>query len=307
MVAAADGSPTPESRQQCSRRTVILGAGGVLLLLAASLVGALLSRTPEARPPKQAPAYDSVTIVDALMVANQMQTPQTGAEVSTTSSNSPGPAPATPPPSAQAPPLGDGSGSPFAAIQSLFVAGANWTGLSIAQQRVSQPGPDGIPAGSVVTQAWKQLAGAGPAGGAAGRSVICYPTTGRELENMVGPQSPCNVLVLRNVPDDEYVIRRTLNVSTAKVLIGSPVAMPVLNCSRGLERLWDSKWLVLVTDLVLGWARHHTSQTSNPTLKPASSSSPLRPQSKLAAVWTPASSPWCAASDGAQGLTTRFA
>lgn len=285
MVDSAD-TPAPEHARH--RRAPILLVGVGALLLTAALVGGILGTKPRQRRGDKgpAPSLNSVQIVEALMLANQMELSGTAARATAAPSS------AVPVQTQRSQP-GEGGTStesgPLASIKSFL----SWPK---AQQVVNKPAPEGMPADAVITEGWKQLVAAGGDRGPGGRGVICYPTNGTEIEHMVGRQSPCNVLVLRAGPDREYRIGRTLNVSTPKVLVGNPVNMPVLNCSGGLERLWDSKYtdagVYGGTDLARIWLRF---------------SIPFSPnyQSNPAAAWTRASLPWCVASAAERGQKTR--
>lgn len=256
-VEALSTAPAPSgdrpAAQRRDTRARLLGMVTFVLVVAACIMGGLMGSGRLSGGARRKPApvpFDSADIIDALMVGNEMRrnanetTPAGSASSSARSSSSSATAAATtivtPSTAANATTKGSAPSSsltnPIDAIKAMFGGGGSTAGARpMAAQLVTQPTADGIPAGAVITQSWKQLEGSG-------RSVICYPNDGMDVEHMIGADSPCNVLVLRNGPEKEYMVSKTLNVSTPKVILGQPAIMPVLNCTRPLERLFDGEW-----------------------------------------------------------------
>lgn len=245
-AAAASGAQAPAQRRNV--RALWLGVGIFLVVVAASLVGGLagtgrLSGGARCKPTPAPAPFDAAGIIDALLVGNEMRrnanaTTPTGGTSTNSSNSTAAPTISTTISTSSAPSVTN----PIDALKVLFGGGSSGsTGARpMPVQLVTEPTADGIPAGAIITQSWKQLEGNG-------RSVICYPKNGTDVEHMIRADSPCNVLVLRNGPEKEYMIRHTLNVSTPKVILGQPVLMPVLNCSQGLERLFDGE------SVAVGW------------------------------------------------------
>ena len=89
-----------------------------------------------------------------------------------------------------------------------------------------------VPASALITTAaWKQL-------GAAGNAAICTPKDGVELVQMAS-HSGCTVIILTRGRGQAYNIRQQMNITDTKVIIGNPLAMPVLNATNKIERLFD--------------------------------------------------------------------
>jgi hypothetical protein len=73
-----------------------------------------------------------------------------------------------------------------------------------------------------------------------GTSAVCYPKNGYEVVKMVnGSSSPCRVIVLTRPFTYGYKIERQINVTQPKIIVGNPMAMPMLNCSKKIERCFD--------------------------------------------------------------------
>lgn len=245
MIAGTSTAPAnaPPLARRTNKRTLLLAVGGVLLIAAAGLIGGLVSSnaaSKKSKPALVAGDFDAASIIDALMVANDIAVPSpvvvmpaaaaAGAAVTNATTRIAETPAATPMPTVT---------TALDAVKAMFGGGGS-AARPVPAQLVTAPTAEGIPAGAVITQSWKQLA-AGGTSGFGGQSIICFPADGKELEHMTGAESPCNVLVLRNGPEKEYMISRTLNVSTPKVIIGTPVMMPVINGTRGLERLFDGE------------------------------------------------------------------
>lgn len=250
---ALSTAPAPSgdrpSVQRHGRWARLLGMGTCVLVVAACVVGGLTGSGPISggarSKPAPAPApFDSAGIIDALMVGNEMRRNANETTPAGSTSNSSSAAAVTtvsPPTTANSMTKGSAPApsvtNPIDALKAMFGGGGGGSKAGarpMPAQLVTQPTAEGIPAGAVITQSWKQLEGGG-------RSIICYPKNGTDVEHMIGADSPCNVLVLRNGPEKEYMVSRTLNVSTPKVIIGQPAIMPVLNCTQGLERLFDGE------------------------------------------------------------------
>lgn len=74
----------------------------------------------------------------------------------------------------------------------------------------------------------------------AGTSAVCYPKNGYEVVKMVnGSASPCRVIVLTKPFTTGYKIERQINVTQPKIIVGNPIAMPMLNCSKKIERCFE--------------------------------------------------------------------
>lgn len=127
--------------------------------------------------------------------------------------------------------------------------------------------PLDILSGNVTVQpSWAALSPTGAMGardkqGAA--SSVCYPTTGRELEDMASSSTTCPIIVLANSRDEPYITRRIINVTSAKVIVGNPFTLPIIRpfvpsvasadltgsdplrsfaALWGPERVFDGKW-----------------------------------------------------------------
>ena len=253
LSTAPAPSGDPAAAQRRDTRARLLGMVTFVLVVAACIVGGLMGSGRLSGGARREPApapFDAADIIDALMVGNEMRRNANETTPAGSASSSSSAAATTnivsPAPAANGTTKGSAPSSlvtnPIEAIKAMFGGGSTAGARPMAAQLVTQPTADGIPAGAVITQSWKQLEGSG-------RSVICYPKNGTDVEHMIGADSPCNVLVLRNGPEKEYMVSRTLNVSTPKVILGQPAIMPVLNCTRGLERLFDGEsaggWVVL--------------------------------------------------------------
>lgn len=78
-----------------------------------------------------------------------------------------------------------------------------------------------------------------------GTSAVCYPKNGYEVVKMVnGSSSPCRVIVLTRPFTYGYKIERQINVTQPKIIVGNPVAMPMLNCSKKIERCFEGAWRI---------------------------------------------------------------
>lgn len=74
----------------------------------------------------------------------------------------------------------------------------------------------------------------------AGTSAVCYPKNGYEVVKMVnGSASPCRVIVLTRPFTYGYKIERQINVTQPKIIVGNPIALPMLNCSKKIERCFE--------------------------------------------------------------------
>ncbi len=73
-----------------------------------------------------------------------------------------------------------------------------------------------------------------------GTGAVCYPKNGYEIVKMVnGSSSPCRVIVLTRPFTYGYMIERQINVTQPKIIVGNPLAMPMINCTRSIERCFD--------------------------------------------------------------------
>lgn len=120
---------------------------------------------------------------------------------------------------------------------------ANTTGVTL----------DSLPSDAVTIPSWRAVEdsknGAKPGttsksdpekDASAGTTAVCYPKNGYEVVKMVnGSASPCRVIVLTRPFTYGYKIERQINVTQPKILVGNPIALPMINCSRKIERCFE--------------------------------------------------------------------
>ncbi len=88
-----------------------------------------------------------------------------------------------------------------------------------------------VPDGAVpVRNGWRGIGGS--------NAVICYPINGTEVVDMTDGKSPCTVIMLTRSGTDPYNIRKIMNITTTKILVGNPIDMPALNATNKIERLF---------------------------------------------------------------------
>lgn len=70
------------------------------------------------------------------------------------------------------------------------------------------------------------------AAAAAEGSVVCSPRDGRELQAMVAASDSCTVIVLTRPRDQPYIVTRMMNVTSAKVIVGNPLTLPIIRAEE---------------------------------------------------------------------------
>ena len=257
-MTTAAGAPAPAQGRK--RWALLLGVGAVLVT-GAVLAGVLGSRAQKIkRRPIQVeevtyhmvtegllPA-STVSLADTLNQIKQQQ--QTGLAARGSSSNGSAatvtPVAATKAPTAAA--VAAPTPSAFNKIVEMFTGGSSSSaggGSTDASAMV-------LPEGAVVAPSWKQIdnankqynmLGGGLGAAAANGRVLCYPKTGQDVIEMASMEHPsaCDVLVFTNDQFTPYQIDHTLNISRPLLFLGNPLRSPMLNSTKKIERLVDSK------------------------------------------------------------------
>ena len=250
-MTTAAGAPAPAQGRK--RWALLLGVGAVLVT-GAVLAGVLGSRAQKIkRRPIQVeevtyhmvtegllPA-STVSLADTLnQIKQQRQSQQNVSGAATTTV-----APVAPAATTKAPTASSGGNSFFSMLTGGGSSSSAGGGSTDASAMV-------LPEGAVVAPSWKQIdnankqynmLGGGLGAAAANGRVLCYPKTGQDVIEMASMEHPsaCDVLVFTNDQFTPYQIDHTLNISRPLLFLGNPLRSPMLNSTKKIERLVDSK------------------------------------------------------------------
>jgi hypothetical protein len=245
-MASTTTAASGDAAKASSRKRWVLSALalGSVLVTGAVVGGVLGSRATKAkRRPIQVEEVTYTMVTEGLLPAATVSLSDTLAGLkqqngSATSSGS-GSTTTVTPVTATPAPTASTAASGFNKFIDMLTGGGSSSGSSNDASAVV------LPEGAVMAPSWKQFnsaVGGLPLAQAAGR-VLCYPKTGQDVLEMASMehQSGCDALVFTNDQFTPYQIEKTINISRPILFLGNPLRSPMLNSTKKIERLIDSR------------------------------------------------------------------
>ncbi len=240
--APAEAAATDKQPSRPTKRTVIVALVAGVLVVGAIFGGVFGARAAEKkkRVPIPVEAVTYAMIAEGFANAAVVPVPNT-LTTNTGASSFPATEAATETTTADKAP----AGNPIQGTPSVL-SWDYWFGRGgIGAVPMFDPMPLVIPPGAVTVPTWTSALTNGNFPNTQGR-VVCYAKDGQDvIEMMSGDESPCEVVILTNDRFTPYSIDKTLNITKPKLIIGRPIYLPMLNCTKRINRLFDSKsWRV---------------------------------------------------------------
>jgi hypothetical protein len=144
-------------------------------------------------------------------------------------------------------------------------------GASDKALTVDNLGPNSTFFGRIYARGWNEVAQAQGVG-------ICYPANAAEVVEMV--MSPaCTIVVLTRSYRNPYVITQTMNITTRKIVVGSPLQPPRFMAKKGLHRYFDGEYHTRGHTKIPSSTMRHSPRVTIPPLC-------ARLQCKMVVTWT---------------------